>query len=560
MVLDASLGDVVQEQRHVKQRAVPRQYRPHQLARQRDFGTVAVLDLVEHADAAQEVLVHRIVMIHVELHHRHNASERADELTEDAGLVHAAQHRFGLVLGGQDLQEQTIGLLVFAYIGIDQLEGAGGGTHRFRVNCEIVLLRQMEQPDQIDRIAFEYVGAGHIDAIVLDLEIVGLTERAAAARGPKPRDDPAEHRRGLCLLFLERSAKDGGEIADMLGGEEIVLHEAFDILQAGMLGVTEPHGDLALDVEGKTLLGAAAEEVHVAADRPQEILAAAKHVVFVAVEHFAIDQFLGFAHAIDVFCDPKQRVQIAQPAFAVFYVRLDQIARLAGAAMTFFALGELGGDELRRRSRHDFLVEPRRQFVVEAGVTEQVPRFQERGAYRHVGLGLADALADRARRVADLQPHVPQAIEQGFGDQFAPGGRLVGQHEEQIDVRPRRQQAAAIAAGGDHRHAFGLGVDSRWIKRLDDKLEQDAHDLILSLTQPFGAAPPVTVLEQQFLGARPRLGQCRFEAARDGGTEFALVPSVRCSKTVKVGDDGRAVEKFGGDARGALSIEHRQTS
>ena len=53
----------------------------------------------------------------------------------------------------------------------------------------------------------------------------------------------------------------------------------------GWLGVAEPHRDLALDVEGQPLLGAAGEEMHVAAHRPEEILAAAEQLVFVAVEH-----------------------------------------------------------------------------------------------------------------------------------------------------------------------------------------------------------------------------------------------------------------------------------
>ena len=35
----------------------------------------------------------------------------------------------------------------------------------------------------------------------------------------------------------------------MLGGEEVMLHEAFDILHAGMRGISEPDGDLALHVE-----------------------------------------------------------------------------------------------------------------------------------------------------------------------------------------------------------------------------------------------------------------------------------------------------------------------
>ena len=62
----------------------------------------------------------------------------------------------------------------------------------------------------------------------------------------------------------------------MLGVEEIMLHEALDILLAGMGGVAEPERDLALDIEGKTIFRALGEKVHVAADRPEKILAAAE--------------------------------------------------------------------------------------------------------------------------------------------------------------------------------------------------------------------------------------------------------------------------------------------
>ena len=94
----------------------------------------------------------------------------------------------------------------------------------------------------------------------------------------------------------------------------------------GMLGVAEPHRDLALDVERQPLFGAAGQEVHVAADRPEEVLAAAEQLEFLAIEHAAVDQFLEVAHAVDVFGDPEQRVQVAQTAFAVLDVGLDQIA------------------------------------------------------------------------------------------------------------------------------------------------------------------------------------------------------------------------------------------
>ncbi len=59
--------------------------------------------------------------------------------------------------------------------------------------------------------------------------------------------------------------------------------------------------------------------------------------------------------------------------------------------------------------------------------------------------------------MADLEADVPQAIEDRLGDGLAPGGLFVGKQEEQVDIRARRQQAAAVAAGGDHGHALGFG-------------------------------------------------------------------------------------------------------
>ena len=38
-------------------------------------------DARRHADAAQEMLVHRVVMVHIELHHRDDRAKSADELT-----------------------------------------------------------------------------------------------------------------------------------------------------------------------------------------------------------------------------------------------------------------------------------------------------------------------------------------------------------------------------------------------------------------------------------------------------------------------------------------------
>jgi hypothetical protein len=425
VILDPALGDVVQEQRDVEQLAVPGLNGPHQLVGELGVLGAAGFDVGQHADAAQQMLVHRIVVVHIELHHRDDTAEGRHEAAEHAGLIHAPQHGLGVVLRGEDLEEQPVRLLVLAKLLVDQLERAGGDVHGVRVERQIVFLRQMEDADQVDRIALEDVLAGDVDAVVVDDEIVALGQGMARARS-EPRHHPAQHRHRLGLAVLELGADNCGEVADVLGDQKVVLHEPLDVAQAGMLGVAEPHRALALYVEGEPFLRASGEEVHVAAHRPEEVAATAEPAVFARVVDAELDQLLALAHAIDVLGDPIERVQIAQPALAVLDVGLDQVARLPGAPMALLALGELGGDEFRGGTLHHVLVETDDELVVELAIAEQEARLEQRGADRHVGLGLADALGNRARGVADLEAHVPQTIEDRLGDGFAPGGLLVG--------------------------------------------------------------------------------------------------------------------------------------
>jgi hypothetical protein len=97
MVLDAALRDVVQEERNIQEVAVPRLDGPHQLGG--EFGVVGTsgLDVGKRTDAAQEMLVHGVVVVQVELHHRDDAAEGGHELAEDARLVHPSQHGLGVI-------------------------------------------------------------------------------------------------------------------------------------------------------------------------------------------------------------------------------------------------------------------------------------------------------------------------------------------------------------------------------------------------------------------------------------------------------------------------------
>src|ERR671928_170124 len=80
------------------------------------------LDFGQDADGADEVLVHRVVVVHVELHHRNDAAEIRDETAEHAGLVHAPQHHFRRVLRRDDVEEELVRLKVITEARPDELD------------------------------------------------------------------------------------------------------------------------------------------------------------------------------------------------------------------------------------------------------------------------------------------------------------------------------------------------------------------------------------------------------------------------------------------------------
>ena len=308
-----------------------------------------------------------------------------------------------------------------------------------------MLVRQREQADEVHRILGEDLLADGVDAAIVDAEVGGAAELGAAAPAER-REQRVQGGQALQLLHLERRADDAGQVADFLGDEEIVLHEALDRAQAGMALIAEPLGHQLLHVEAQPLLGPAGEEVQVATHRPEEALAAAEAAIFVAVEHAGLDELgLGLV-GIEILGEPVQRVQVAQAAFAVLDVGLDQIARCAGAGMADILLGHLRLDEGARIAFQHLLAEAMLKIGEQRRVAEDQPRIEQRGADGHVGMAEAHALIDIARGVADLEAEIPEQIEHVFGDALAPGGLLVGKQEQQVDVGARREQPASIAA------------------------------------------------------------------------------------------------------------------
>ena len=300
--------------------------------------SVAVLDLVQDADGADRVLVDRVDVIHVVLHLRDDAAEIGHEAAEHAGLVQTPQRRLRIVPRGQHLHEQAVGLGVGAQP-VDQADVLGDQPQASRGwmsrSCSCATWNRRR------------IATG---------SLVKASGEATARRSPSRRKPSSARGRKVChraaSLGLRRRLSSSAakkmrvRSPTVLAMQEVVLHEALDAAAARPVVVAQARGDLALQVEGQPLLGAAGEVVEVAAHRPQEVLGALEVARLLLGEHALADQLAGLVDAIEIFGDPEQRVQVAQPALALLDVGLDDVARIAHALVALVALGELGLDEV----------------------------------------------------------------------------------------------------------------------------------------------------------------------------------------------------------------------
>ncbi len=135
--------------------------------------------------------------------------------------------------------------------------------------------------------------------------------------------------------------------------------------------------------------------------------------------------------------------------------------------------------------------------------------------------------------MADLQPHVPKAIENAFGDGLAPRGLLVGKQEKEIDVGAGCEQAAPVAAGRDHRHALGIRRDGGAIEP-HRQVVQQPDDLILHRADLFGAGAPVAIAQKLLLGGAAAFREHAFQPLRHSGAQFALAARMFIGKVRKL--------------------------
>ena len=133
------------------------------------------------AERPQQMLIDRVVMIHIELHHRHDTPELGKKAAEHAGFVHVAERGFRVILGGQAATERCCWLRDRAEIVVDKPQRSAKQPNGVRMQIGARAGGLREKADEIDRIASKNFGVGDVQAIVVDAEIGFLRELRAAS-------------------------------------------------------------------------------------------------------------------------------------------------------------------------------------------------------------------------------------------------------------------------------------------------------------------------------------------------------------------------------------------
>ncbi len=469
MIAGAALAEVVEQHRDVQLGA--RENVRHQAGDEGQLvGEKAVLDLIQHADRLDRVLVHRVDVIEAVLHLGDHAAELRQEPAEHAGLVHPAQRGVRVLARGEHGHEQGVRRRVGALVRTDPPQVLGHRAQRLGVDVEVPLLRQVEQPEHRQGLALEQIGLGGRDPAALDLHAVDP---------PPPEAEPGKTQaRPAPVLLLEGGAEDPGQRADLLGDQVVMLHEPLDAARPLVVPVTQMLGDLRLQVEGQALLGPVAQIVEVAAHRPEEPPGLGELAQRQGIQNAVLDQLRRPLDPVEEPAEPEQGLEIAQAALAFLDVGLEQVAAVAGALVAGVALRELGLDEGGAATGDHLGLEAPLKLLEQRGIAPQEARLEQVGAGRQVGARAAHALGDGAGRLTDLEAEIPQPVEQELDHLLGMGGPLVGVQEQEIDVGVRRQLGAPIAADRDHREPLALG----WIgeaEHLGQRVVQKTLDQVV---------------------------------------------------------------------------------
>ena len=175
--------------------------------------------------------------------------------------------------------------------------------------------------------------------------------------------------------------------------------------------------------------------------------------------------------------------------------------------MALVALGKLRGDEGARRAGDDLVHEAALQLFEERRVAGDRTRFEKRRPESHVVARGLERLVDRARPVPDLQPQIPEHVEDVFGHALRPCRLLPRKQEEEVEVGEGGERSPPVAADRDQRQALGGGGVAGRKDMCGGEVEERFDDRVGKRGEALGGVRPVPVLLEAAADDQPAILQ-----------------------------------------------------
>jgi hypothetical protein len=256
----------------------------------------------------------------------------------------------------------------------------------------------------------------------------------------------------------------------------VITHEALHPQALFVVLVAQALGRLGLQVAGEHVVAVPGQEVELVAHAPQKREGGIGRLLLALGDQALLPELAQRAGPELGRAEPQRGVHVSQPARRLLDVGLHDVGRGPVLAIALVPLGQGGGQELLEVPA----VHVGPQHSTEAGeeppVAGQETSRLHGGPARQIGGRHGQAVLQRAQAVADLEPQVPQGVEQLLGDALNVGAELAVVDHHEVDVRRRVELAPTVAAQSHQRRRRRGQAGGHRVGR--DEPGQGADDLV----------------------------------------------------------------------------------
>ena len=137
---------------------------------------------------------------------------------------------------------------------------------------------------------------------------------------------------------------------------------------------------------------------------------------------------------MQVFVHPKERLQIAQTAFALFYIWLNHVALSALLAVPLGPFLKFGFNEFGRRGLKEVSPKLVAQFIAQCLISADIALLNKRGTDGEIFAAKSDTVRNGPAGLANFQTQIPQHVEHRFNRTLGPSCDFGGGEKQQIHV------------------------------------------------------------------------------------------------------------------------------